>query len=1087
YVDDSLLIALAQNGALRLRCDCAVVSLVDEDGSPRVTAEAGQSTSLSAPCDRSASLERLHQQVFLDRLDSLAPFRGRRSAEQSDNVIANQTRHIIRNLDLLYKVPNRLDSAHVSYAAVPIKSVSGQLLGFYSVMDSKIRHDFLGHETYTILDDIASATSQYLESQHIQMKKDHDTRAALNLSKFLEHNRPRPARNFGLPCHPKTRTQLGHGTSSPSNSSSSSNDSVDKSLDETAYSTASTPLTTPAEETSGFSFVNPPSMPVLDEGCVTRSSRTSTAPNTQHPHRALSVAADLIRAAHDLEGLVLLDATYSSDHSSSQSIHNTTAERPTMSERLEVSIVKDSRTPTRITSLMSLEHKSLGLLISHFPGGCVLKTGDEGTLALVITDTLRSGPALYTKLGETVVMPPDLQLLLGQGQSLMFMPLWDSARQAFYACMLGWAVNSQRVFTEHDLLSLSIHGRILTAEISRLVTWCGGYLLTLAAADAIDTEATKSDFVSSLSHELRSPLHGCLGAVEVLRDTGLDKSQTDLLGMIDSCASTLLFTMNHLLDFSRINDLDRTQSRNRGHSHGEPSSVSPRNTFGQVSEDYLCRIVQGVVEGVWYGHDREQAAHERGSNAFLQDHDLHLDRDSTIVENKDVAIFLYMESHAAWFSMVSAGAWKRLVMNLFGNSLKFCQRGHIEVTLKMVPDPKNPDKKMTHLMVSDTGIGMSENFVKNALYRPFVQANTLVRGTGLGLNIVKQIVNDLQGTISVTSTLGVGTRFDVFIPLVERKSVTSEVIPDGGEMLDPESILRGRTLCLLSSSHTTSEITDTLHERTNLVHSYVKWIAENWFQMKVISADMADEVDADVYVAEISDFASYVCSTSESSGMANRHRTILVGNQREISQTRQQYSNDLVDLKYPLGPRSLSCALHTAMRKRIDQASQTATFFTTTSSLEQTEENAEIEAVSHEPDNPLSEPADLTQTEHLLLVDDNAINLKLLSTFVKKLSFNAHTAVDGEDAFETYKQFSKTRPFTTILMDISMPKMNGFESSRAIREFEVENGLPSSRIIALTALGSEASRREAEASGIDGFQTKPVALKTLKGLLKSTS
>lgn len=443
------------------------MSLVDEDGSPRVTAEAGQSTSLSVAYDHSASLERLQQQVFLDRLESLALFRGRRPAEQSDNVIANQTRHIIRNLDLLDKVSGRFNPTQISYAAVPIKSVSGQLLGFYSVIDSKIRDDFLGHETYTVLDDIASATSQYLESQHIQMEKDHDTRAALNLSKFLEHNRPRPARNSGvancLPCHSKTRTQPRHGSSSPSDSSSSSNNSVDKLLNETAYSTASTPLTTPAEEISEFSFVNPPSMPVLDEGCVMNSTRASIITNEQHPHRALSVAAELIRAAHDLEGLVLLDATYSSDDNTSH-----TTERPSISEKLEVSIVKGSHTPPRITSLMSFEHKSLGLLISHFPEGCVLRTGDEGTLALVVIDTLRSGPASYTKLDETFVMPPDLQLLLQQGQSLIFMPLWDSARQAFYACMLGWAVNSMRVFTEHDLLSLSIHGRILTAEISRL-------------------------------------------------------------------------------------------------------------------------------------------------------------------------------------------------------------------------------------------------------------------------------------------------------------------------------------------------------------------------------------------------------------------------------------------------------------------------------------------------------------------------------------------------------------------------------------------------------------------------------------------
>jgi CheY-like chemotaxis protein len=269
-------------------------------------------------------------------------------------------------------------------------------------------------------------------------------------------------------------------------------------------------------------------------------------------------------------------------------------------------------------------------------------------------------------------------------------------------------------------------------------------------------------------------------------------------------------------------------------------------------------------------------------------------------------------------------------------------------------------------------------------------------------------------------------------------------------------------------------------------------IAEDWFNMKVIRADMADEVEADIYVAEVSDYTCHACSTSEDSGMVNRHRTILVGNQREISQARHQCSNNFVELNYPLGPRALSRALHTVMTP---QASRIVAVPTIASSLdqEQTHGSLEIESVNHEFEKATNEPlteqtlATLHQTEHLLLVDDNTINLRLLSTFVKKLSFDAHTAVDGEDAFETYKKFSKTQPFTTILMDISMPKMNGFESSRAIRQFEVENNLPPSRIIALTALGSEASRREAEASGIDEFQTKPVALKTLKGLLHSTS
>jgi hypothetical protein len=182
----------------------------------------------------------------------------------------------------------------------------------------------------------------------------------------------------------------------------------------------------------------------------------------------LSVAASQIRAAHDLEGLMILDATFSSDQSPLHPIHDTTVEQPSQCEKLEVSIVTEDHMPARITTSMSVQHDSLRHLISHFPQGCVLKAGDEGVSALVVTDTLRSGPALYERLDETIVIPSDLQLLLHRAQSLIFMPLWDSARQAFYAGMLGWATNPTRVFTEHDLLSLSIYGRILTAEITRL-------------------------------------------------------------------------------------------------------------------------------------------------------------------------------------------------------------------------------------------------------------------------------------------------------------------------------------------------------------------------------------------------------------------------------------------------------------------------------------------------------------------------------------------------------------------------------------------------------------------------------------------
>jgi signal transduction histidine kinase len=180
------------------------------------------------------------------------------------------------------------------------------------------------------------------------------------------------------------------------------------------------------------------------------------------------------------------------------------------------------------------------------------------------------------------------------------------------------------------------------------------------------------------------------------------------------------------------------------------------------------------------GHTTQQAAYSRALNTSMSDHnESHLDPAMLLDEATNstspsysqttdgVAVFLPMESSAAWFSMICAGAWKGLVMNLFGNSLKFCSAGHIEVTLRMIPDPKNSEKRLAHLVVNDTGIGISEQFSKHGIFRLFVQENFLVNGTGLGLHIVKRIVDDMQGTISVQSVLGSGTRFDVTIPMVE--------------------------------------------------------------------------------------------------------------------------------------------------------------------------------------------------------------------------------------------------------------------------------------------------------------------------------
>jgi len=128
---------------------------------------------------------------------------------------------------------------------------------------------------------------------------------------------------------------------------------------------------------------------------------------------------------------------------------------------------------------------------------------------------------------------------------------------------------------------------------------------------------------------------------------------------------------------------------------------------------------------------------------------------------------------------------------------------------------------------------------------------------------------------------------------------------------------------------------------------------------------------------------------------------------------------------------------------------------------------------------------------HALLVDDNKINRQLLVMFMKKHKFSYAEAEDGQEALDAYKASclpgphsnAPSRRFDVVLMDISMPVMDGMESTRRIREFEKENGLTKSNVIALTGLASAQAQQEAEASGIDVFMPKPVKFAELKKLL----
>jgi CheY-like chemotaxis protein len=130
----------------------------------------------------------------------------------------------------------------------------------------------------------------------------------------------------------------------------------------------------------------------------------------------------------------------------------------------------------------------------------------------------------------------------------------------------------------------------------------------------------------------------------------------------------------------------------------------------------------------------------------------------------------------------------------------------------------------------------------------------------------------------------------------------------------------------------------------------------------------------------------------------------------------------------------------------------------------------------------INEPkASLTR---ILLVDDNFINLKVLSTYIARRSIGFDIAKNGKEAVDLFLS-NPSPPYSCILMDISMPIMDGFEATRRVRAHETQNGLTPVPIIALSGLTTEDAQQEAFGSGMDMFLTKPVKLGDLGRLLES--
>ncbi|WP_417849554.1 PAS domain S-box protein [Thalassoglobus sp.] len=223
---------------------------------------------------------------------------------------------------------------------------------------------------------------------------------------------------------------------------------------------------------------------------------------------------------------------------------------------------------------------------------------------------------------------------------------------------------------------------------------------------------TKTEFLANISHELRTPMNGVLGMLQVALEEQLPAALRDYLATAHDSAETLLLLLDELLDFSRLET-------------GQFEIIS--ETFDIHSEIDLALKALAL------------RAHEKGLE---------------LIVDIDPNVPVWVEG--------DAGRLRQIITNLVGNSIKFTDVG--DIVLKVSNESRTEEFIRLKFIVKDTGIGISDENLET-IFSPFTQVDSSMTrsrsGSGLGLAICDELIEKMGGTISVTSEVGVGTTFEV--------------------------------------------------------------------------------------------------------------------------------------------------------------------------------------------------------------------------------------------------------------------------------------------------------------------------------------
>ncbi|MBW8183432.1 PAS domain-containing hybrid sensor histidine kinase/response regulator [Shewanella nanhaiensis] len=389
---------------------------------------------------------------------------------------------------------------------------------------------------------------------------------------------------------------------------------------------------------------------------------------------------------------------------------------------------------------------------------------------------------------------------------------------------------------------------------------------------------------------------------------------------------------------------------------------------------------------------------------------------------------------------------RQIIFNLLGNALKFTSTttdklGEVQLNINIVEH--NSIIYKVAFSIIDNGIGIEKETQKK-LFTPFIQAQRSTTreygGTGLGLAICGNLAQLMGGEIVLTSCPNEGATFKVELPFWRSKQHTDEPIYQ----------LEGTKIVLLNLDET--------HNTQELIRQHLE---SEGALMKVLDSEsqLASAREYDSLLVLVGSHQHFAQLKNIQHKLSESSHLIVATCRNEISTLRQILPHTTILPLHPMTRLQLINSIHKSMDNEL--------------CLDLDELDLEQLSIE-ETAQPISDKAGI------LVVEDNPLNQKLILKQLSTLGYSCDLAHDGLDGIEHWKNAD----YKLILTDCHMPKLDGYDMTKKIRELEKESGEKAIPIVAVTGAAMTGDADHCLSTGMNDFVSKPIILKDLKEVVE---